>query len=114
MIDGSQSIVDGSRLLTTSGKDFEYNWNIILDFIIVLAKTIGISENGARMAVVVFSNEAKLEIKFSDHKDYDSFKKAVLAIKHPDMGTNTLEGFKVALSEMFEHWQFRPLCFILT
>ena len=61
------------------------------------------------MAVVVFSNEAKLEIKFSDHKDYDSFKKAVLAIKHPDMGTNTLEGFKVALSEMFsESTGMRP------
>ena len=109
MIDGSGSIVDGSRLLTASKKDFEYNWNVILDFIIVLAKTIGISENGARMAVVVFSSYAKLEIKFSDHKNYDSFKTAVLEIKHPSWATNTLEGFKVALSEMFsESTGMRP------
>ena len=101
MIDGSASIVEGSGVLTPSGQDFEYRWNLIQDFILVLAKTIGISESGTRMAVVVFSYDVKLEIKFSDNQNYDSFEKAVLAINHPAASTNTLKGFEVALNEMF-------------
>ena len=101
LIDGSGSIVDGTRVLTPSGQDYEYRWNLIQDFILVLAKTIGISESGTRMAVVVFSSDAKLEIKFSDNQNYDSFEKAVLAINNPASLTNTLEGFEVALNEMF-------------
>ena len=61
------------------------------------------------MAVVVFSLNAKLEIKFSDHQNYESFKKAVLAIDHPKGGTATLKGFEVALNEMFnEETGMRP------
>ena len=82
--------------------DFEYNWNLILDFVLLLAKKIGISENGTRMAAVVFSKYAKLEIKFSDHQSYESFEKAVLAIDHPRSTTATLNGFEVALNEMFD------------
>ena len=101
LIDGSASIVRGTGVLTSSGQDFEYRWNLIQDFILVLAKTIGISESGTRMAVVVFSYDVKLEIKFSDNRNYDSFEKAVLAINHPASATNTLMGFEVALNEMF-------------
>ena len=53
------------------------------------------------MAVVVFSDDAELVIKFSDHQNYDSFEKSVLAINHPMGLTNTLRGFEVALNEMF-------------
>ena len=112
LIDGSRSIVrgsDGSLFLTPSTNAFEYYWNLILDFILVLAKPIGISDNGARMAVVVFSTDAELVIKFSDHKNYDSFEKNILAINHPMGTTNTLKGFEVALNEMFnESTGMRP------
>ena len=99
LIDGSGSIVGGTGIPNTG--IHEYRWNLIQDFILVLAKTIGISESGTRMAVVVFSFDAKLEIQFSDHQNYDSFEKAVLAINNPAASTNTLRGFEVALNEMF-------------
>ena len=87
LIDGSGSIVKGYG----PGRNFfEYYWNLILDFIVVLAKPIGISDSGSRMAVVVFSDDAELVIKFSDHQNYDSFEKSVLAINHPMGLTNTL------------------------
>ena len=107
MIDGSGSVATGTAYLIPGRNylspvyDFEYNWNLILDFVLLLAKNIGISENGTRMAVVVFSEYAKLEIKFSDHQNYESFQKAVLAIDHPRSSTATLNGFEVALNEMF-------------
>ena len=96
MIDGSGSVATGTAYLVPGRNylspvyDFEYNWNLILDFVLLLAKNIGISENGTRMAVVVFSEYAKLEIKFSDHQNYESFQKAVLAIDHPRSTTATL------------------------
>ena len=62
------------------------------------------------MAVVVFSTDAELVIKFSDHKNYDSFEKNILAINHPMGTTNTLKGFEVALNEMFnESTGMRPV-----
>jgi len=106
LIDGSASIVQGIKDVLES---FDYYLNIILDFILVLAKPIGISESGTRMAVVVFSTDAELVIKFSDHQNYDSFAKSVLAIKFPMESTNTLKGFEVALNEMFnESTGMRP------
>ena len=98
MIDGSGSIVKG---LGPGRNFFEYYWNLILDFIVVLAKPIGISDSGTRMAVVVFSTDAELVIKFSDHQNYESFSKSVLAINHPMGYTNTLKGLEVALNEMY-------------
>ena len=117
MIDGSQSIVFGTGsyrwfngIYDLYGvEDLEYNWNLILDFILLLAKNIRISGNGTRMAVAVFSSDAKLEIKFSDHQNYESFEKAVLAIDHPRGLTATLKGLEVALNEMFnEKTGMRP------
>lgn len=118
LIDGSDSVTTGSGgwikynssyLIQGSINDLEYNWDLILNFIMVLANNTGISQNGTRMAVVVFSGTAKLEIKFSDHKSYESFESAVLAIENPSNFTNTLKGFDVALNEMFnESTGMRP------
>ena len=112
MIDGSGSVTTGTGYIEgrlRAVNDLEYNWNLILDFVLLLARNIGISENGTRMAVVVFSYDAKLEIKFSDHQNYESFKKALLAIDYPRDITATIKGFKVALNEMFnEETGMRP------
>ena len=117
MIDGSGSVTSGTGYVEQGFinnriafvNDLEYNWNLILDFVLLLARNIGISENGTRMAVVVFSYDAKLEIKFSDHQNYESFKKALLAIDYPRDITATIKGFKVALNEMFnEETGMRP------
>ena len=110
LIDGSRSIIIGSGGIRWDGNswgydrfgDLEYNWDLILNFILVLAKNTDISQNGTRMAVVVFSEKANLEIKFSDHQNYESFESAVLALVHPESLTNTLTGFEVALNDMFD------------
>ena len=78
-----------------------YNWNLIKDFVLVLAKNLNISEDGAHMAVGVFSNEATLDIKFSDYTDYESFEQAVLQLRYPSLLTYTLKGYDLAYNQMF-------------
>ena len=111
LIEGSDSVTIGSGGWTRVPpfleyafiNDLEYNWDLILNFIIALANNTGISQNGTRMAVVVFSETAKLEIKFSDHQSYESFESSVLAIEYPKtIFANSLKGFDVALNEMFD------------
>ena len=71
LIDGSGSITNGA----------EHNWNLIKDLILVLAKDLNITEDGAHVAVAVFSDSATLDIKFSDFTDYHSFEERVIKLR---------------------------------
>lgn len=93
LIDGSISI---NNTLATP-----YNWELIKDFIIVLGQSLNISQNGSHLAVVVFSSDATLEIKFSDFTNHEQFENRVIQMKIPLGATNTLEGFDMALNHMF-------------
>ena len=98
LIDGSNSIIVDELTMTI----VNHNWNIIKDFILVLARSVGISANGTRIAVVVFSTDAILEVKFTDHDSYASFERAIIQIEIPAGETNTIKGFDVALNQMFD------------
>ena len=102
LIDGSLSITDERY------GGIKHNWNLIKDFILVLAKDINITEDGAHFAVGVFSTIATLDIKFSDFTDYPSFEKAVIELRHPAevsdelIHTDTLRGYDLAFNQMFD------------
>ena len=56
-------LIDGSISITDPDFDgVEHNWNLIKDLILVLAKDVNITKNGAHMAVAVFSSVATLDI----------------------------------------------------
>ena len=96
-------LIDGSKSITRWNLGGQhYNWNIIKDFILVLANSLNISEDGSHLAVVVFSENAKLEIKFSDATNYEDFEKLVTRLAHPYRTTYPLKGFEKALYEMFD------------
>ena len=96
MIDGSGSIVNPSW----GGE--HYNWDIIKDFILVLGNGLNISEDESHAAVVVFSDDANLEIKFSDATNYEDFETLVKKLPHPQGYTFALKGFDMALNHMFD------------
>ena len=91
-------LIDGSGSITVP----EHNWNLIKDLILVVAKDLNITEDGAHVAVAVFSDSATLDIQFSDFTDYHSFEEEVIKLQHPGGGTDTLSGFNIALNQMFD------------
>ena len=95
LIDGSESITE------PRAGGVEHNWNLIKDLILVLAKDLNITEDGAHVAVGVFSSVATLDIKFSDFTDYASFEKEVIKLNHPRLRTDHLRAFDLAFHQMF-------------
>ena len=93
-------LIDGSGSITSPC--CQHNWNLIKDLILVLAKDLNITEDGAHVAVAVFSDSATLDIKFSDFTDYHSLEESVIKLHYPEGGTNTLSGFDIALNQMFD------------
>ena len=91
-------LIDGSGSISVP----EHNWNLIKDLILVLAKDLNITEDGAHVAVAVFADAATLDIKFSDFTDYHSFEQEVIKLHYPAGGTDTLSGFNIALNQMFD------------
>ena len=96
LIDGSESITE------PRAGGVEHNWNLIKDLILVLAKDLNITEDGAHVAVGVFSSVATLDIKFSDFTDYPSFERAVIELPHPAKKTDHLKAFDLAFHQMFD------------
>jgi uncharacterized protein YegL len=77
------------------------NWKTEKKFIKSLVKAIGISPTGGHAAVTLFDKRAKLKIKFSDHKNFNSFKTALLSLRRAGGGTRIDLGLEVALDQMF-------------
>ena len=93
-------LIDGSGSITSPC--CQHNWNLIKDLILVLAKDLNITVDGAHMAVGVFSTEATLDIKFSDFTDYQSFEEKVIKLNHPQDMTDHLKAFDLAFHQMFD------------
>ena len=77
------------------------NWNVEQEFVTDLASEITISPSGGQASVTVFSTDAKLMIKFSDHQTFATFKDAVNALKHTKGGTRIDKALEVANNDMF-------------
>ena len=77
------------------------DWEAEKTFAKKLVKSIGISPTGGHAAVALFSTTAQLEIKFSDHKTFESFEVAVDNLLKTDQTTRIDRGLGVALDTMF-------------
>ena len=89
-------LIDQSTSLLSEG------WQATKDFVLSISKSLGIAENRAHVALTTFNRDASLRIKFSDHKNYTSFEKAINRLSDKlEPSTNTFAGFEVALNEMF-------------
>ena len=84
-----------------SGSMSSANWETEKKFIKKIVKAIGISPTGGQAAVTLFSTKANLGIKFSDHKDFDSFQTALDELQKAGGYTRMDIGFEVALDQMF-------------
>ena len=84
-----------------SGSLTPADWETEKKFIKKLVKAIGISPTGGQAAVTLFSTKANLGIKFSDHKDFDSFQTALDGLRKAGGYTRMDIGLEVALDQMF-------------
>ena len=61
----------------------------------------GLSVNGTRMGVVLFSNSASVPIKFNDYYNVDEFKDGVRLLPQEGSVTRMDRGFKIAYDRLF-------------
>ena len=71
-------------------------------FVKKLARSIKVSPEGGRAAVITFSNKARHLIKFSDHTSINSFETAVDKLKHTRGQTYINTALNLAHDEMFQ------------
>lgn len=88
--------LDGSRKLT--GEEF----NRLKSFVKTVIQNYEISEPGTHVAVIEYSDAARVAISFKDTSDLDSFKKAIDQVR-PSRGTTASvnEALKLAREELF-------------
>ncbi|XP_048581312.1 uncharacterized protein LOC5512067 isoform X7 [Nematostella vectensis] len=78
-----QGKVDLAFIVDSSGTIGPMNWKLIKGFIISLAKEFDIGEDGARIAVISYSTDAKVELRFRDLVGQDINHKNVSAVIQP-------------------------------
>ena len=88
-------------MLDISGSIQPSDWEMEKNFVKDLAKQLKISPTGGHAAVILFSDNARLHIKFSDHSDTASFNTAVDLLPYTAGGTRMDKGLEVALNQMF-------------
>ena len=88
-------------MLDISGSIQPSDWAMEKNFVKDLAKQLKISPTGGHAAVILFSDNARLHIKFSDHSDTASFNTAVDLLPYTAGGTRMDKGLEVALNQMF-------------
>ena len=71
------------------------------EFVKKLDRSLRISPTGSHAAVVIFSDDAKLAVKFNDYPTVHSFELAIDRITRLDGGTRIDKGLSLALDEMF-------------
>ena len=92
---------DVGFVLDTSGSMQPKDWDIEKKFVKDLVKGLKMSPSGGHAAVTLFSSTANLEIKFSDHTNFNSFEAAVDGLPKANGGTRMDTGMYVALEQMF-------------
>ena len=93
--------MDIAFIVDASGSINPKNYQLQKDFIKNVAEENGISENGTRIAVVVFSQTASVPIKFNDYYDVKEFVEGVQLLNHEQSITRMDRGFKVAYDKLF-------------
>ncbi len=88
--------LDGSRQLT------QQEFNRLKSFVKTVIQNYEISEPGTHVAVIEYSDAARVVISFKDTKDLDSFKQAIDRVR-PSRGkiASVNEALKLAREELF-------------
>lgn len=88
--------LDGSRKIT------EREFNMLKSFVKTVIQNYEVSERGTHVAVIEYSDAARVAISFKDTKDLDSFKRAIDRVR-PSQGktTSVNEALKLAREELF-------------
>ena len=88
--------LDGSRKLT------EQEFSRLKSFVKTVIQDYQVSETGTHVAVIEYSDAARVAISFKDTKDVDSFKQAIDRVR-PSRGkmTSVTEALKLAREELF-------------
>ena len=79
----------------------EEHWEMEKEFVKKLDRSLRISPTGSHAAVVIFSDDAKLAVKFNDYPTVHSFELAIGRITRLDGGTRIDKGLSLAFDEMF-------------
>ena len=79
------------------------DWNTEKNFTMKIAHMLNITVNGneGRGSVLTFSNDANLEVTFSDNRTQEAFEEAVNNLTFTQEGTDILRALDVALEDMF-------------
>ena len=76
-------------------------WKQEKTFVKNVTRKFDILPNGARVSIITFDDEAKLEIKFSDYKTNGEFETELNRIPHMNGYTNIALALETALNKMF-------------
>ena len=93
---------DVGFVLDNSGSMKEKHWKAEKEFVKKLDRSLRISPSGSHAAVVIFSDDAKLAVKFNDYPTVHSFESAIDRITRLGGGTRIDKGLSLAFDEMFQ------------
>lgn len=88
--------------MDTSGSIGYFNFIDMLNFMKKVTRGLTIGQSNSQVAVVSFSNSARLEFGFEDHLDHASLEKAINFISYDAGGTATSQGIKLARESVFQ------------
>lgn len=94
------SRLDVAFLLDSSGS-LNRDYGIAKDFLKLSAATFGVSENGTRSGVILFSKKAELSIKLNSYYDTAAFYEAVNQIRYMQSQTFIDKALRLAQTQLF-------------
>lgn len=98
---GCDRVMDVSFLVDSSESVGLQNLQKLLDFVRRIAKTMRISPRGSHGSLVVFSDNAKVQIKLDDHDNIQEFSNALRDVPYMGQKTRIDKALRVALSGVF-------------
>ncbi|XP_015205550.1 cochlin isoform X1 [Lepisosteus oculatus] len=88
LLDGSSSVGDN-------------NFRLVLEFIASIASAFEVSDTGARIGVIQFTYDQKMEFGFSDHSNKDDVLAAIRAVRYMSGGTATGDAITFSVSSLY-------------
>ena len=94
-------VMDVSFLLDSSESVGLQNFQKLLDFVRTLAKTLRMSQSGTHASVVIFSDNARVQIRLDDHVDIREFNDALDDVPYLGKKTRIDKALQVASGGVF-------------
>lgn len=93
--------VDLTFIVDSSGSIGQRNYTKIKTFVSTLASQFGISRNGSRAAVILYSDYAKVEIDFGDQTSIEDFHIKVASLPHQRGRTRIDRALQMAYVKLY-------------